>query len=106
MLSAFSGEDGDAILPDEMDEVELWKELRAEENIEEADREAAGMYQRGLWMEIGVTKVDNKPLEILDQKREGAEASRHPNTKRHSLRLRQSRGTVKSSVFINSDEEL
>ena len=78
----------------------------SEENIEEADREAAGMYQRGLWMEIGVTKVDNKPLEILDQKREGAEASRHPNTKRHSLRLRQPRGTVKSSVFINSDEEL
>ena len=95
VLSAFSGEDGDAVSPDEMDEVELWKELRAEENIEEADREAVRMYRRGLWMETGVTKVDNKPVEILVQKREGTEASRHPNTKRHSLRLRQPEGTVK-----------
>ena len=93
MLSAFRGKDGDATLLDEMDEVGLWKELRAEENIEEADGEAAGIYQRGLWMEIGVTKVDNKPVEILVQKREGTE--RHPNTRRHSLRLRQPRGTVK-----------
>ena len=69
-----SGEDGDAIPPDEMDEVGLWKELGAEENIEEDDREAARMYRRGLWMEIGVTEVDNKPVEILVQKREGTEA--------------------------------
>ena len=75
--------DSDATLLDEMDEVGLWKEPRAEENIEEDDRKAARIYQRGVWMEITVTKVDNKPVEILIQKREDIEASRHLNTKRH-----------------------
>ena len=109
ILSALGGSKArDSLLPDEIDEAGLWKELRAEEKIEQADRKADHIHERELWMEIGVTREEHlDPVTNTLSQPEGPEASWHLNTEAgNSLRFRQPWGTVKSRVYIDSDEDL
>ncbi|KAF8479892.1 hypothetical protein JB92DRAFT_3133407 [Gautieria morchelliformis] len=114
VLSIFGGERG-SLLPDETDESGLQKDLRAEEKVEEADREAAHRYERELWEEIGVKRVDPEaPVVEVDAKQTNALPEcigvlRHSNTEAEpsqSLRFRKPGGTVKSRVYIDSDEDV
>lgn len=57
ILSASSGIVEDFLLHEEMDESRMRKELKAEEQVEEADHEADRMHERDLWMEVGIENV-------------------------------------------------
>jgi hypothetical protein len=107
VLSIF-GKEGNSLLPDEMDESGLQKDLRAEQKVEDADREAAHRYERGLWEEIGVKGVVEGGTKHTNALPEGIGVPRHNSAAgpSHSLRFRKPGGTVKSRVYIESDEDV
>jgi hypothetical protein len=115
ILSTSGGMVVDSLLSEAMDRSRLEKELKAEEKIEEVDREADRIHERELWMELGVERVD--PVKKVSANQTNGESRRSENTEpprvmdskaraSRSLKSRWRRGTAKSRVYIDSDDDL
>jgi len=101
VFSRSPGEDLDESLLDEIDKFDWARELDADEGIQEADQAQDMRYENDLWRRIrGGKDKDGEDGEVIG-------ATQTTGTSgRPSLRFRNPGGTVKSAVYINSDEDI
>ncbi|KAF8513129.1 hypothetical protein BU17DRAFT_95623 [Hysterangium stoloniferum] len=98
-------------LLDDINELALRKELKADAFLDETDRQADNQYECGLWAEVGVEVDLASQNQVINEEKQSPQQQGDPShmaekKAAQSLIYRKRGGAVKSRLYIDSDEDM